>query len=332
MCSVEGQILILDIHKYSTYVVEVFGLIFNFLVIYLLNTDNKSTKTSYKVCIIMHCIMDIGLGFFHLIGIFQVEAVGGTIFMTLPGVMQYINVYLAHTWCFTITNFLFTCSIFCGSITIIYRYLVVVKRKTLETKSILFMAVPIILTAAVSASQYVTSYGELPEEEYQTYKKLLNKNVWARDKVYGEDFIALTTPVTRKTEPFYNYFTIASFVIVAAIIIIFSILISIHLKGNRSNMTESTLKLEKQIQTTLFIQALLPIILGYIPNILPSFMLMFNVPFQCYIIFVGVCITYIPLINPCILLFLTPQYKKRIFNCFMKEGRFVGAKTTIFIK
>uniref|UniRef100_A0A0N5BZS7 G_PROTEIN_RECEP_F1_2 domain-containing protein n=1 Tax=Strongyloides papillosus TaxID=174720 RepID=A0A0N5BZS7_STREA len=332
MCSVEGQILILDIHKYSTYVVEVFGLIFNFLVIYLLNTDNKSTKTSYKVCVIMHCIMDIGLGFFHLIGIFQVEAVGTTTFMTLPGVMQYINVYVVHTWCFTITNFLFTCSIFCGSITIIYRYLVVVKRITLETRSILFMAVPIILAAGISASQYVTSFGELPEEEYQTYKKLLNNEIWARDKVYGEDFIALTTPVHKKTGSFYSYFTIASFIIVAAIIIFFSILISIHLKGNRSNMTKSTLKLEKQIQTTLLIQALFPIILGYIPNILPSFMLMFQVPFQCYIIFVGVCITYIPLINPCILLFLTPQYRKRMFNCFRKREQLVGAKTTTFIR
>uniref|UniRef100_A0A0K0G066 Permease n=1 Tax=Strongyloides venezuelensis TaxID=75913 RepID=A0A0K0G066_STRVS len=112
--------------------------------------------------------MDIDLGFFHLIGIFQVENVGTTTFITLPN------------------------------------------------------AIPIILAAGVLVSQYVTNYGELPEEEYQTYEKLLNNKI--SDEI-------------RKKGSSYSYFTIASFMIVAAIIIILSILISIRLKGNRSNMT-----------------------------------------------------------------------------------------------
>uniref|UniRef100_A0A0N5CF13 Seven TM Receptor n=2 Tax=Strongyloides papillosus TaxID=174720 RepID=A0A0N5CF13_STREA len=332
MCSVEGQITILDIHKYSTYVIEVFGLTFSSLLIYFLNTDNKGIKTSYKLCVIIHCIMDIGLGILHILGMFQIEAVGTTTFMTLAGPIQFINVYQVHLWSFVMANFFLSSSIFCGSITIIYRYLVVVKKITLETKEVFFMTIPIILVAGISASQYVSSFGPLPEEEYQMYKKLLNSEIWTRDKIYGDDFIALTTPIYRKAGSFFSYFTIVSYVIAAGIIIIFSILISSHLKGNRNNMTESTLKLEKQIQTTLLVQALFPIILGYIPDIIPMLMPVLHIPFQCYIIFVGVCITYIPLINPCILLFMTPQYRKRIFNIVWKKEKVTTSKTTTFMK
>lgn len=70
MCSIEGQILILEIHKYSTYVLEVFGLLFNFLVVYFLFTDKKSSVTSYKTAVIIHCVMDIGLGIMHILGMF----------------------------------------------------------------------------------------------------------------------------------------------------------------------------------------------------------------------------------------------------------------------
>uniref|UniRef100_A0A0N4ZX06 G_PROTEIN_RECEP_F1_2 domain-containing protein n=1 Tax=Parastrongyloides trichosuri TaxID=131310 RepID=A0A0N4ZX06_PARTI len=331
MCSVEAQIIILDVHKYSTYVIEVFGLAFNILVIYLLTTDNKGTGKSYKSTVILHCFMDIGLGIFHILGMFQVEAVGTTTFMTLCGPIQYINVYAIHTWSFIITNFFFSCSIFCGCITTIYRYFVVVRRKTLEIRSVILMCSPMIIISGVIASQYISHYSPLPEEAYNSYKKLLPSTVWARDKVYGEDFIALISPADHKTEPFYNYFSIFSYLAAAILIIIFSILISIDLRKNRGNMSETTLKIEKQIQRTLICQAIFPIALGYIPNISPFFMVLFKVPFQCYIIFVGICITYIPLINPCILLIMTPQYRKKMYQIITRKGQTVVTKTTIIV-
>uniref|UniRef100_A0A0K0EQA6 G-protein coupled receptors family 1 profile domain-containing protein n=1 Tax=Strongyloides stercoralis TaxID=6248 RepID=A0A0K0EQA6_STRER len=330
MCSVEGQILILDIHKYSTYVIETFGLILNFLVIHFVNTDNKGS--SYKACVIIHCLMDIGLGIFHILGIFQVEAVGTTTFMTIAGPIQLIDNYEVHKWSFLITNFFFSCSIFSGSITIIYRYLVVVKKKVLETRSIIIMFILPVIIAGVIASQYIASFATLPQNEYEMYKKLLNNKIWARDKIYGNNFIALTSPINRKIGSFYSYFTIFSYLFTASIIILFSVLVGLHLRSNRSNMTKSTLKLEKQIQLSLIVQTLFPIILGYIPNILPTFFIMLNIPFQCYIIFVGVCITYIPLINPIILLFMTPQYRKRMLYRIGRRKKSVIPKTTTFIK
>ncbi|CEF64902.1 7TM GPCR, serpentine receptor class j (Srj) family-containing protein [Strongyloides ratti] len=327
MCSIEGQILILEIHKYSTYVLEVFGLLFNFLVVYFLFTDKKSSVTSYKTAVIIHCVMDIGLGIMHILGMFQIELVGTTTFMTLTGPIQFINNYFIHTISFIITNFFFSCSIFCGILTVIYRYLVLVKKRTLEMFHIIAMFIPIATVAGIIASQYILYFAPLTDEEYKKYTNLLDKRIWARDKFYGENFVTLVSPASHKTSPFHTYFPIICYALTAIATVIFSLLIAIHLKKNRSNMSESTLKLERQIQITLVVQALLPIFLGFLPNILPILMVLFNVPFQCYIIFVGVCITYVPLVNPCVLLFMTPQFRRRILNFFKKKNIPIQIKT-----
>uniref|UniRef100_A0A0K0E9N4 G-protein coupled receptors family 1 profile domain-containing protein n=1 Tax=Strongyloides stercoralis TaxID=6248 RepID=A0A0K0E9N4_STRER len=332
MCNVKTQILILELHKYTTYVIEVFGLLFNFVVVYFLLTDKRSIVYSYKITVIIHCIMDIGLGIMHILGMFQIESVGTTIFMVLDGPIQFINNYLVHNWSFIIANFFFSCSIFCGSMTVIYRYLIVVKKKSFDNVNILMLFTPIIVISGVIASQYIPYYSPLSKEKYKEYKKLLNNEVWARNKVYGENFIVLISPAYQQSNSFFTYFSLISYFVTAFIIIIFTILLRIHLKKNRSNMSESTLKIERQIQITLLIQALFPIFLGYIPNIIPFFMAIYKTPLQCYIIFIGICITYIPLINPCILLLMTPHFRNRIFFCVWKKNKSVNIKTITQIK
>ncbi|CEF70445.1 7TM GPCR, serpentine receptor class r (Str) family-containing protein [Strongyloides ratti] len=330
MNSGQERSLFLYIYKYLIFIIQFCGIFFNFIAIYFLKNDNKRTKKSYKTILLIHCFMDICLGIFHILGIYQIEIIGTVVFITVDGPLQYINIFIVHVLSFVITTFFSCSSVFCGCITIIYRYLIVVKSKIIKTTDIIKMFIPMLLLSGIISIQYIITFCSPNTKEYYIYKNLLDVNYWSSGKIYDDNFITLIIPSFKEITALFKLLEISCYFIAAIIVILFKILISKYLKNKKNSMSISTLKKEKQIQRTLIVQALLPIILFYIPNILLTFMIIFHIPFQYYTIFITISITYVPLVNPCIILLMTSQYRTKIFQVLWINKKKIRPNTISF--
>uniref|UniRef100_A0AAF5DH63 G-protein coupled receptors family 1 profile domain-containing protein n=1 Tax=Strongyloides stercoralis TaxID=6248 RepID=A0AAF5DH63_STRER len=330
MCNLNEQILFLYLNKYSTVIIQLLGIFFNFVAIYFLKNDDKCAKKSYKLIVIIHCLLDISLGTCYFLGIYQIEIIENTVFIMVDGPLQYINSYTVHALSYITTTFFFCSSVFCGCITIIYRYLVIVRNKNIKTNGIILMLIPVFVLSAIISLQYFFTFCPPKRSDYYIYKNLLENKNWNNTKLYRNEFIALIIPSFRVVTPIYKLLEIISYLVATIIIILFKILISRYLKNKKNSMSLSTLKKEKQTQRTLIIQALLPILLVYTPNILLTFAIILHIPLKCYTTFITYCVTYVPLINPCIILFLTSQYRTKLFHYIRISKNSVGPSKVSF--
>ncbi|KAI6212903.1 7TM GPCR, serpentine receptor class j (Srj) family-containing protein [Aphelenchoides besseyi] len=302
-------------HSIFEFVIGIISYILNGTLIYMALYKSTKYMKSYSAIIILNSSVDIIFNTINIVVQVVVDMKdGGLYFFSgyfVENIPQPYASYMHNLWMFGLLL-----SVVNVPVQFLFRYLILVKNKTLNGLELLgVMLVPAVLIAIHCYYGATVAYSITDEERNELLPSLQNDPLWFHDvPVFSHGFV--------KNRPVQIDFCGTQGVVVISYIVIFWTGRAIYnkLKSSEKIMSRPTRLAQAQLTKILLIESMIPI-----STCFPITYCIFTVSYGINIPLVGLSMatmaSSIPLVNAICIIFIVPSYRRFIFRLLPQRYR-----------